>query len=176
MNKKKRRKLNKKSTIKKRSRSISISSTEIINTNVNKEKVTIIDNNNNDWINVKRKPTPVVQDCHCMNDKKFDLNLISPISTPIHSEDEQEEEPLKRKFYSPFITGLDLDIIPKYSHKEQDIIFTVNTSLFIPKTTNTIQLLENHPFIPSSVNNNNHIHHPHLFGSIGDKRKISSSK
>lgn len=107
-----------------------------------------------------------------MNDnKKFDLNLISPISTPIHSEDEQE--PLqKKKFYSPFITGLDLDIIPKYSHKEQDIIFTVNntTSLFIPKSTNitTIQLLENHPFIPSSVNN--HIHHPHLFGSIGDKR------
>lgn len=125
----------------------------------------------------------------------IDLNLISPESTPIHSEDEHEDEAAAeaavfekasttKNWYSPFNTGLDLDIIPKYSHHEQDIIFkniySMNHFTSIshqPQQLTSIQLLETHPFIPSSTSTTSPTSvytsttSHHAFGSIGDKRK-----
>lgn len=126
----------------------------------------------------------------------IDLNLISPETTPIHSEDEHEDEATTaaavfekasttKNWYSPFNTGLDLDIIPKYNYQEQDIIFkniyTMNHFTSIrhqpQQLLTSIQLLETHPFIPTStsttpptsVYTSSTSHH--AFGSIGDKRK-----
>lgn len=112
------------------------------------------------------------------DNNKIDLNLISPESTPIHSEDEEETI---SNWYSPFITGLDLDIIPKLTQDPiyNSPIFTTNDfkTTTIPthqqQQQSRIKLLEIHPFIPSpSI-----IHHTHhAFGSIGDKRKNNFNK
>ncbi|KAG2202582.1 hypothetical protein INT47_012576 [Mucor saturninus] len=113
---------------------------------------------------------------------KIDLNLLSPESTPLHSED--EEDKTEKNWYSPFMTGLDLDIIPKFSQDHHAPIFfttdhfqkTTNNTLIpsLSRDTN-IQLLESHPYIPSHLHyHHHHHHHHHAFGSIGDKRKKSS--
>lgn len=120
---------------------------------------------------------------------KVDLNLISPESTPLHSEDEMTDGYKQNNWYSPFLTGLDLDIIPKFTHPDPSPIFTTNhfkhtvdTPTPIPSTikyiptlvlrekqeSSPIQLLEMHPYIPPPSTL-----HPiqHAFGSIGDERK-----
>ncbi|CAO3646171.1 unnamed protein product [Mucor fragilis] len=112
------------------------------------------------------------------------LNLYSLEPTPVHSEDEDDEsvakEAAKKNWYSPFSTGLDLDIIPKQNQADPlclyKIDFNYNTNIpnkqpfrsiissFRPPLSK-IELLENHPFIPSA----NTKSHRSAFGPIGHK-------
>lgn len=120
------------------------------------------------------------------------LNLYSPEPTPVHSEDDADEEeeedfiikenklPTNKNWYSPFSTGLDLDIIPKQNQADPlclyKVDFNYNTNIpnnhpfrsiissFRPPLS-SIELLENHPFIPSA----NTKSHRNAFGPIGHK-------
>ncbi|KAL9555598.1 hypothetical protein PS6_002768 [Mucor atramentarius] len=112
------------------------------------------------------------------------LNLYSLEPTPVHSEDEDDEsitkETAKKNWYSPFSTGLDLDIIPKQNQADPlclyKVDFNYNTNIpnnhpfrsvissFHPPLS-SIELLENHPFIPSANTKN----HRNAFGPIGHK-------
>ncbi|KAL9536932.1 hypothetical protein MBANPS3_012238 [Mucor bainieri] len=112
------------------------------------------------------------------------LNLYSLEPTPVHSEDEDNEpivkEAAKKNWYSPFLTGLDLDIIPKQNQADPLCLYKVdfNYNTNIPNTQpfrsiissfrpplSKIELLENHPFIPSTNTKN----HRNAFGPIGHK-------
>ncbi|KAL0140667.1 hypothetical protein V8B55DRAFT_1509420 [Mucor lusitanicus] len=112
------------------------------------------------------------------------LNLYSLEPTPVHSEDEDdqsvEKEAAKKNWYSPFSTGLDLDIIPKQNQADPLCLYKVdfNYNTNIPNShpfrsiissfrppLSKIELLENHPFIPSTNTKN----HRNAFGPIGHK-------
>ncbi|KAI8088427.1 hypothetical protein BDF21DRAFT_450112 [Thamnidium elegans] len=176
----KRRKVLKKAhqkSVKKRERSISISSSieETVNTpDIGEDEA--------EWTSVATKK---IVNKHCFpscttttpkfDKAKADLHLPSPEITPIQSEDELlPSSPLERhNWYSPFITGLDLDIIPKLP--QDPFLFTTNhfktTIPDIHQQQSRIKLLEIHPFIPSPPSS---IHTHHAYGTIGDKRKINN--
>ncbi|KAI9354904.1 hypothetical protein BD770DRAFT_127862 [Pilaira anomala] len=190
----KRRKVLKKTTqksVKKRERTNSFSSPFIEPKPVNihqpppQQQQPLIDDKE-EWTSVKKKivnthslPSPT----SCTT-PEFDNNLIdllpSPEITPIHSEDEQQQQQQQQtvenhnNWYSPFVTGLDLDIIPKLPQDPLLSIFTINhfktTIPSIHSPPSRIKLLESHPFIPSS-SSSSHTHPPPTYGFIGDKRK-----
>ncbi|OBZ82300.1 hypothetical protein A0J61_09651 [Choanephora cucurbitarum] len=125
------------------------------------------------------------------------LDLISPETTPNHSEDEEEEEGAEKKdnnWYSPFSTGLDLDILPKLNLMDPlcqykiDFKYNINiplqhhyyhshhhshpyfrSSLHSAQNVSCIKVLENHPFISSKDSHSTH--HQHVFGPVGDRKK-----
>ncbi|CEP18374.1 hypothetical protein [Parasitella parasitica] len=117
------------------------------------------------------------------------LNLYSFEPTPVHSEDDAEDDEeedhfivkkTNKNWYSPFSTGLDLDIIPKQNQTDPlclyKVDFNYNTNIpnnhpfrspisnFHPPLS-SIELLENHPFIPSANTKN----HRSAFGPVGHK-------
>lgn len=168
--------------MKKRERSISISSSieETVNT-------PDIGTDETEWTSVAT--TKKIVNKHCFpsctttpnfDKTKVDLHLPSPEITPIQSEDELlPSSPLlleRHNWYSPFITGLDLDIIPKLPQDPSYLLFTTNhfkttTIPDIHQQQSRIKLLEIHPFIPSPPSS---IHTHHAYGTIGDKRKIKN--
>jgi hypothetical protein len=103
-------------------------------------------------------------------DSSVDLNSL----TPITSEDESEPliERKRRSWYSPFSTGLDLDILQKRpdpfaTHYKFD-------SFMLPPPISSsfksnIELLQNHPFIPTSKQQQVQ----HTLGPIGDSIRPS---
>jgi hypothetical protein len=118
-----------------------------------------------------------------------DFNLISPAITPVTSEDESENTKPKR-LYSPFLTGLDLDILPRtdpllqyridsFLHSipppsppllstdyiSSSIIPSPSLESFYSRPT-SIKVLENHPFISTSSDENAQ-HHPHSHHHLG---------
>ncbi|KAI8890718.1 hypothetical protein K501DRAFT_328305 [Backusella circina FSU 941] len=119
-----------------------------------------------------------------------DFNLISPAITPVTSEDELEIAKPKR-LYSPFLTGLDLDILPRTDPLVQYRIDSflhsipppsppllstdyISSSIIPPSTfepiyprPTSIKVLENHPFISTSSGENAQHHHHHRLGPIG---------
>lgn len=139
------------------------------------------------WINVQKKKNQYF----VTPEKKLTINkdnshhlIISPDTTPHQSEDETSN--IRRKgWYSPFSTGLDLDILPKFTMDplcQYKINFTPPSSPLIPNLLeknqhqqpsspkqSRIELLENHPFISTT-----HSHHQHnTLGPIGEKSKYS---
>ncbi|KAG0738360.1 hypothetical protein G6F62_003853 [Rhizopus arrhizus] len=139
------------------------------------------------WINVQKKKNQYF----VTPEKKLTINkdnshhlIISPDTTPHQSEDETSN--IRRKgWYSPFSTGLDLDILPKFTMDplcQYKINFTPPSSPLIPNLLeknqhqqpsspkqSRIELLENHPFISTT-----HSHHQHnTLGPIGEKPKYS---
>lgn len=92
-------------------------------------------------------------------------------------------------WYSPFSTGLDLDILPKFTMDplcQYKINFTPPSSPLIPNLLqqkqhqppsspkqSIIELLENHPFI--STNHPLH-HHQHTLGPIGENKSKFTAK
>ncbi|GAA5806443.1 hypothetical protein HPULCUR_011977 [Helicostylum pulchrum] len=184
------KKAHQKAAVKKRERSVSISSSieETVNTPPD------LGNDETEWTTKKKIvnkhcfPSCITTTTTPFENTKVDLHLPSPEITPIQSEDEQQllpSSPLlseRHNWYSPFITGLDLDIIPKLP-LDPFLLFTTNHFKSTTTTTTTtipdihqqqqsrIKLLEIHPFIPSPPSSSIHTHH--AYGTIGDKRKIN---
>ncbi|KAI8644629.1 hypothetical protein BD408DRAFT_413016 [Parasitella parasitica] len=137
-------------------------------------------------------PSPTFSCTSSINDHveaEQPLNLYSFEPTPVHSEDDADDDEEKDHFivkktnknwYSPFSTGLDLDIIPKQNQTDPLCLYKVdfNYNTNIPNNhpfrstisnfghpLSSIELLENHPFIPSANTKN----HRSAFGPIGHK-------
>ncbi|ORE21776.1 hypothetical protein BCV71DRAFT_34581 [Rhizopus microsporus] len=119
--------------------------------------------------------------------------------TPLQNSPEQSDNEMTVKknnnWYSPFSTGLDLDILPKFTMDQYKIHSTKNTctSPLIPNILyhhphphlssppspplshhhhSKIELLENHPFI--STSSNHHHHYNNHWGPIGENKSKSS--
>ncbi|KAI7906039.1 uncharacterized protein BX663DRAFT_549159 [Cokeromyces recurvatus] len=198
-----------------------------LNTNNNNNNNNLVNNNNSSnsgggeegsLLSLKKEihsscTTPKLEE----NKNQFDLNLLSPESTPIHSEDEEDEMMMmmvktkenntnsnnssNNNWYSPFSTGLDLDFLPKTNQNDPLCLYKLNLS-HIPSSYDhyhdsfpiissllqqellqkpqSITILENHPFIPStnhtthSASTTNHHHNNYsynVFGPVGDKKK-----
>ncbi|KAI9478312.1 MAG: hypothetical protein EXX96DRAFT_570363 [Benjaminiella poitrasii] len=138
------------------------------------------------------KKTPKDDELHLL-----DLNFLSPESTPVHSDDEDEGSNNKKSnenWYSPFSTGLDLDILPKTSHQNDPlclyrldlthipyyhydsfpIISSLQQQVHLVQKPQSIKILENHPFVPSVTAAAVTAHSPvmhNIFGPVGDKKK-----
>ncbi|KAI8351152.1 hypothetical protein BD560DRAFT_438869 [Blakeslea trispora] len=123
------------------------------------------------------------------------LGLISPETTPNQSEDEEEGAERKdNNWYSPFSTGLDLDILPKLNLMDPlcqykiDFKYNINiplqhhyyhshhhshpyfrSSLHSAQSVSCIEVLENHPFVSSKDSHSTH--QQHAFGPVGDRKK-----
>ncbi|KAI8069097.1 uncharacterized protein B0P05DRAFT_551549 [Gilbertella persicaria] len=209
----KRRKTKRQQQAKQRTRSNTVSSQEEnLTVNTKQEQTNENNNNNNERVNVvsekKQKtiegkafvnnhffPSPTYSCVSTPIEKKVEtIDLISPETTPSHSEDEEEEVQKKESnWYSPFSTGLDLDFLPRFNLMDPlcqyKIDFKYNTNIppqhhyyhshhhfYHPyfrnpfhssQNVSCIQMLENHPFISSAEP---HQHH-HIFGPIGDRKK-----
>ncbi|KAI8986463.1 hypothetical protein BDB01DRAFT_785753 [Pilobolus umbonatus] len=115
-------------------------------------------------------------------------DLLSPDITPVASEDEEptiQHVSKKHNWYSPFSTGLDLDILPRTdplcqykvdfhvppSPPSDNATIPSLISLFQRNHLSNIELLQNHPFIPTTNTNtgilNKEEHLPHSLGPIG---------
>lgn len=98
----------------------------------------------------------------------------TPELTPIESEDEDHKQ--FKNWYSPFSTGLDLDILPKHISPQLDPLtlkydtaLPIISNFYTPKRPPSIEILENYPYIPSTSHHNTSF--THSFGPIGDKKK-----
>ncbi|KAI9277532.1 hypothetical protein BY458DRAFT_504359 [Sporodiniella umbellata] len=121
-------------------------------------------------------------------DKKTEKQIVvdnqmpTPDVTPSQSEDEALGSTKIQSWYSPFSTGLDLDILPKFTIDplcHYKVNLTPPSSPLIPTVLHhqhlsslpashsIIELLENHPFI--SINQPHH-QHQHTLGPIGDQK------
>jgi hypothetical protein len=168
-----------------RTRSMTMSSCSSEDTIVNRkpqnqEKQVLVEVlNSKDWIDVgEKKRQPDEDKDEGFADSSPALSCITP---PVsHSSDPKGPN----SWYSPFSTGLDLDILPKSTYIKdplclyhiQNTIIPNNYHHFIstfhtPQKPTCIQLLENHPFIPSPSSTT----FKHNFGPIGDKIKKSKT-
>lgn len=107
----------------------------------------------------------------------------TPELTPIESGGEEDEDHNKqfKNWYSPFSTGLDLDILPKNMSPQLDplilkydtVLPVISHAYYTPKRPASIEILENYPFIPSPSHHHSSSFTTHSFGPIGDKKKSS---
>lgn len=146
-----------------------------------------------EWIDVQK-----IKSQHCItsmekeiknNDSSDNRRNDMLLDKPLH-QNENEAREIKRikGWYSPFSTGLDLDILPKFTMDplcQYKIKFTPPSPPLIPNLLeqnqhqphsspkqSIIELLENHPFIST---NHSH-HHQHTLGPIGGNKPKSVLK
>jgi hypothetical protein len=151
----------------------------ILNRNPSEEKQVLVEIlNSKDWINVGEKKRQPEQEEHEQDEGFADSSpTLSNCCTPtINKSDDQVH---KSNWYSPFSTGLDLDILPKSTYTKDPLcLYHIQNTIIpnhhhlistflTPQKPTCIQLLENHPFISSPTSTT----FKHNFGSIGDKIK-----
>lgn len=166
----------------------------IVNRDYQKNQATVEILNSKDWINVGERKRQPQEEEHVHKDEDDEgfaegspplSNCVTTTTTTTTSTTNRSDEQVRKthhdSWYSPFSTGLDLDILPKSTYTEDPLcLYHIQNTIIpnhhqphphlistfhTPQKPTCIQLLENHPFIasPSSTT------FKHNFGSIGDK-------